>query len=125
MARKPGIAAYDAAALVGSVPRTFFAIAAPPAELPRHDLDDVLEEVLEFWLRAAGGAPPTRRMIDPVALRRVLPHLILWDVLPNLGGYRCRLAGTEIFEAAERELRGATLEENVWPGQRGRPAGIR
>lgn len=90
---------------------TFFVIAAPPEAMPRERMNAVLCHVLDFWLSVATETPPARAMVDPVRLRRVLPHLMLWDVLPERAGYRCRLAGTEVCAMADRELRGLSLEE--------------
>jgi hypothetical protein len=66
------------------------------------DLDDALTiseprilELHAYWQRiAAGRRMPSRKDFDPVAIPRLLPHLMLVDVQPGVR-YRYRLIGTE------------------------------
>jgi len=56
--------------------------------------DERLQAVYEHWRRMAAGRPmPTRRDLDPVDIPRLLPYLMLVEVLPG-GRYRYRLIGT-------------------------------
>ena len=65
-------------------------------------LDDTLNiseprilELYAYWQRMAAGRPmPSRKDFDPAAIPRLLPHLMLVDVLPS-ERYRYRLIGTE------------------------------
>jgi hypothetical protein len=70
------------------------------------DLEDALNiseprilKLYDYWQRIAGGRRmPGRNDFDPAALPRLLPHLMLVNVLPG-GRYRYRLIGTEnVFE---------------------------
>lgn len=71
-----------------------------------------------------GGDIPDRARLDPGQITDLLPHAILWDVLPatdedgpgtaGLGDrllYRCRLAGTMLNDFYGREARGQWLHE--------------
>jgi hypothetical protein len=84
------------------------AVSGPPARLD----DPIIRATFEYWLDRRGDRPmPDRAELDPLDMpRAVLPHLLLWDVLPE-GGYRCRLAGTAVVAAHGRELRGITTAE--------------
>jgi hypothetical protein len=57
----------------------------------------------------AGRRVRDRSDIDPAEIPKLLPHLLIWQVLAA-GGYRCRLAGTEIV-ALRREIAGLTTAE--------------
>lgn len=72
----------------------------------------------------AAGHIPDRARLDPGQIPDLLPHAILWDVLPatdedgpgnvSLGDrllYRCRLAGTMLNDIYGREARGQWLHE--------------
>jgi hypothetical protein len=88
--------------------------------------DPRLQRALAWWQGlqdspvAAPGAIPDRHRLDPTQIPDLLPHAILWDVLPapqdgaNLPGrllYRCRLAGTMLNDVYGREARGQWLHE--------------
>lgn len=65
-----------------------------------------LLRALDYWQRLRGaGALPDRAQFDPVAIADIMPHVVMWDVLPA-GGYRCRLAGTQMVEIHGREMTG-------------------
>src|SRR4051794_28258795 len=77
--------------------------------------DPRLRETLVYWqAKAAGKAMPSRADIDPVEIPRLLPDLMLVDVLPK-GRYRYRLIGTENAEAHGMNATGRYLDE-VLPG---------
>lgn len=74
-------------------------------------------EIFDYWVRLAGERPaPLRTEIDPVALRRYLPHLFiaaLADPADASADLTFRLAGTRICDMFGREFRGAAYEE-MW-----------
>jgi hypothetical protein len=63
-------------------------------------------EVFDYWVELCGDqAAPLRNQIDPMVLRRVLPHLFILDAASE-GEPRFRLAGTRLCDAFDAELRG-------------------
>jgi hypothetical protein len=79
--------------------------AASPITDPR------LEEAYQYWRRkAAGGRMLLRCDLDPVEIPRLLPHLMLVEVL-GPGRYRYRLIGTEIAGAQGTNATGAFVHE--------------
>ncbi len=74
-----------------------------------------LQEALEYWRRKAAGKAMARRAdIDPVDIPKLLPDVMLVDVLPS-GRYRYRLIGTENADAHGMNATGRYLDE-VLPG---------
>ncbi len=59
--------------------------------------------VLDWWrqCRADSGRPPTRREIDPIALKSVLSCLAIVELHDGPGRLRLRLVGTAINEMYE------------------------
>jgi hypothetical protein len=97
---------------------------------PADDLSQLrdarLLRALAWWqgLRDSPAVIPDRIRLDPTLIPDLLPHAILWDVLPateddgpgaaNLGDrllYRCRLAGTMLNDVYGREARGQWLHD--------------
>ena len=71
--------------------------------------------VFDYWMgKAAGRGLPRRRDIDPVDIPKLLPIIMLVDVLPS-GRYRYRLIGTENADAFGMNATGRYLDE-VLPG---------
>lgn len=75
------------------------------------------EDIFRYWksLRRPGRLP-SRRDLDPGAIKRRLPTISLIDVLePNPAeapaAFRQRLAGTELYNAYGAEITGKTLDE--------------
>ena len=88
---------------------TFSEPAASPITDPR------LREAHDYWRRkTAGGAMPRRADIDPTEIPKLLPDVMLVDVLPE-GRYRYRLIGTENTQAQGMNATGRYLDE-VLPG---------
>jgi hypothetical protein len=88
---------------------TFVSVSGRIGDLPAGRLTHSHRQVLRYWdERRAGEIAPCRATIDPVDLRTALPNLALWDVTED-GGYRCRLAGTEIDTTLGRSLQGVRL----------------
>lgn len=70
-----------------------------------------MSEFARIWLNLRGSeiAPP-KPVLDPLSLPpRLLPNIMLWDVMD--GDYRVRLAGTAYRNRAQLELSGLRLSE--------------
>lgn len=84
----------------------------PPSPIrylpPETARDEVHVQCLAYWNRLrAGRRFPTRRDIDPIALKRFLPWLHMYDLWEN-DAFRVRLLGSEIVRLAGGDLTGAT-----------------
>src|SRR5258708_15692485 len=74
-------------------------------------IDDRLREAYEYWRRKAGARLlPSRSDIDPVEIPRLLPHVMLVDVM-GAALYRYRLIGTEIATAMGVNATGRLVHE--------------
>src|SRR5579864_2837401 len=77
--------------------------------------DARLRQAHDYWRgKAAGRAMPRRADIDPTEIPKLLPDVMLVDVLPQ-GRYRYRLIGTENAQAHGMNATGRYLDE-VLPG---------
>ena len=77
--------------------------------------DPRLREAHDYWRRKTGArAMPRRADIDPTEIPKLLPDVMLVDVLPE-GRYRYRLIGTENARAHGINATGRSLDE-VLPG---------
>jgi PAS domain len=104
-------AAARSAPIVGDVADV--PAAGEPASSPIADLR--LRQAHEYWrCKAAARAMPCRADIDPTEIPRLLPDVMLVDVLPE-GRYRYRLIGTENTQAHGMNATGRYLDE-VLPG---------
>jgi hypothetical protein len=67
------------------------------------------------------GMLPGRQHVDPIELHRLLPYIILVDVVPADGRwrYRYRLIGTAIVEKASIDVTGQWVED-VYPADAAR-----
>ena len=86
-----------------------------PAPDPSPFSDKRLDQAFTYWRRkAAGRAMPRRRDIDPIEIPKLLPDVMLVDVVAG-GRYRYRLIGTENPQAQGVFATGRYLDE-VLPG---------
>ena len=89
-----------------------------PADTPTTSspiTDPRLQEAFDYWRRqSAGKAMPRRVDIDPLDIPKLLPHVMVVEVLPS-GRYRYRLIGTENTDAQGVNATGRYLDE-VLPG---------
>jgi len=77
--------------------------------------DPRLREAHDYWrCKLAGRALPRRADIDPTEIPRLLPDVMLVDVLPE-GRYRYRLIGTKNTQAHGMSATGRYLDD-VLPG---------
>lgn len=83
----------------------------PPSFRERID-DPDLRALYDFWLLHRGDAiAMPRAALDPIAIPRLLPSLILSDVSDGGHFIRYRLVGTDIVEAHGLDYTGMTIEE--------------
>jgi hypothetical protein len=70
---------------------------------PRHP---DLQALYEYWNTARADRPmPRRADIDPGKIPKLLPHILMYGVVPG-GGYTIRLVGEEIVSFAGRNATG-------------------
>ena len=87
---------------------TLSSLCAAAAELPPR-LTALHRQVLDYWEDWRGEErAPHYTELDPAAIRRALPHVLLWEHAEN-GDYRCRLAGTAVDAAIGTPLKGLWL----------------
>jgi len=73
------------------------ALARSSASRELRFIDPRLNALYAYWNKERGGRPlPSRTDIDPAALRFILGHLVLVDVLRDPLQFRIRLQGTEL-----------------------------
>lgn len=83
-----------------------------------HIADPLLLDLYRYWLARRGARfAPARRDIDPLDLPRLLPYLLLTDVVTQVGPegpwrrYRYRLVGTEVERHFGRTKGGQWIDE--------------
>jgi len=89
--------------------------------------DPLLRELYAYWQARRGARfAPARRDLDPLDLPRLLPHLLLTEVVtqtePNGGHqrrYRYRLAGTEVERHFGCSMGGRWIDELMQGRYRG------
>lgn len=74
--------------------------------------DPLLRELHAYWLAKKGDrvAPP-RSAIQPEEITRLLPHIVLIDVVGEPPRFRMRLVGTRVVEAFGQEVTGKFVDE--------------
>ena len=71
-----------------------------------------LKEALAYWQsKRAGRAMPARRDLDPVDVPKLLPYVMLYDVLPAPLDFRFRLIGTEARSLLSQDYTGKLFSE--------------
>jgi hypothetical protein len=88
----------------------------PSRRLPDLDSEVVpsglASEVEAYWRSVRRGQPmPTRRDIDPAALKNMLPNVFLLDVVGYPARFRWRLVGTKIVTVLRTEQTGKWLDQ--------------
>lgn len=79
-----------------------------------------LEDVLDYWEAKRGGRfAPSRADIEPLDLLRVLPRIMIADVLSDPLDFRYRLSGTAIADVHGTEMTGLAPRD-LKPAEYGR-----
>jgi hypothetical protein len=76
-------------------------------------MEQVLQDALTYWeSKRAGRAMPARRDLDPVLeIPRLVPWVVLVDVLRNPLDFRFRLIGTGIVDRSHANYTGKLFSE--------------
>lgn len=76
----------------------------------------ILLELYRYWdMKRGARAFPSRADIDPIEIRRVLPHVVLTDVFREPLRLRYRLVGTAIIDLFDMgELTGRWIDEATY-----------
>ncbi|HWI29279.1 MAG TPA: PAS domain-containing protein [Stellaceae bacterium] len=71
-----------------------------------------LKEALLYWQRKRGSrAMPSRRDLDPIEMPKLLPFVMLYDVLASPLDFRYRLIGTEVRSILAADYTGKRFSE--------------
>src|SRR5579883_2736282 len=86
---------------------------AEPVRRFQDSLDDLrLRQLYGYWRsKLAGRSMPRRTDIDPAEIPKLLPHIMITEMLDGGTRYRYRLSGTAVTEAFGRELTGLFVDE--------------
>lgn len=69
--------------------------------------DPDIRALYEYWDTVRGDrAMPSRQDIDPAAIPRLLPYIIMYTVMANGSGYTVRLVGEEVVNFVGRNATG-------------------
>jgi hypothetical protein len=81
-----------------------------------HPRDAALADLHRLWETKRGGRTlPARADFDPTEFRRLLPNILLLDVLPAPDFYRVRLSGGAVNDFYGRNFTGLTPREYMGP----------
>src|SRR5262245_3588300 len=88
-------------------------VAAPEWNSPEEIERDVatIKELREYWESLNDVRPPERSLIDPEAIKNLLPYILLVDFEREPFRVRLRLTGTGIDEATGYNLTSRYLDE--------------
>jgi hypothetical protein len=86
--------------------------AAAPSAAGTRSRPGIIDQALEYWNRLRAGRPmPARADLSPGDIPKLLPYVILMDVLHGPLDFRYRLIGTEIDRVCRRNYKGAKMSE--------------
>src|SRR6185437_951024 len=75
-------------------------------------LDEPLRAMYAYWRsKREGRRMPRRQSIEPSEIPRLLPHVMITEVIDHGARFRYRLSGTAVTEAFGRSLTGQYLDE--------------
>lgn len=81
--------------------------------------DPILGPAYAYWCgKCRNGALPRRRDIEPTEIPRLLPHLLITELVDGGARLRYRLAGTAVVAAYGSELTGKHCDEVCPPERR-------
>jgi hypothetical protein len=75
------------------------------------DMRPNIRQLYAYWQSLAGGATPERQLVDPAALKPLLPYLMLVEFTEPPFRVRYRLTGTKVDELTGLNLTGRYLDE--------------
>jgi hypothetical protein len=81
--------------------------------------DPLLREIYAYWrVKRASRRMPSRRQIDPAEMPRLLPHLVISEVVESGRRFRYRLTGTAIARAIGFDPTGRCVDDIASGGYR-------
>ncbi len=81
-------------------------------DFAEHNLSPVQQEFLAYWRQKAGDQiAPRRRDLDVLDVPKLMPHVIIFDVLSDPLDFRYRLVGTTVREMSRNDYTGLKLSE--------------
>ena len=93
--------------------------AAAPLLIDPETIDHpILGDLLNYWRRKCDGrAMPRRSEIVPSQVPRILPFMIITDVMPDFADFRYRLIGSMVTRYFNGDYTGKTVREAfaTWP----------
>jgi hypothetical protein len=72
---------------------------------------DRIAQLAEYWRSLAGGAAPERHLVDPAAIKPLLPYILLIEFEDAPFRVRYRLTGTKVDEMTGINITGRYLDE--------------
>jgi len=75
--------------------------------------------VFDYWVSLNGGKPPAARRLDPVAIPKLMPYVLILERRSECGarsGFAPRFAGTSVCDFVGTELTGLPLDKYL-PGE--------
>jgi hypothetical protein len=97
---------------VVKLPRRGAKAAAAKPGAPARAKPGVIDQALAYWNRIRTGRPmPRRADLHPGDIPKLLPYVILMDVLREPLDFRYRLIGTEIDRICHRNYKGIRMSE--------------
>ncbi len=108
---EPSISMFESSDPLAPIPGTVEVFAEWSPTLLA-DCHSSLQELYEYWAAQRGArSMPARSDIDPVDLKKILPLLILIDVVPDPRRYIYRLVGTHEVEMRGGDPTGKPVDE--------------
>lgn len=75
------------------------------------DMHPNMQQLFVYWQSLAGGTAPERHLVDPQAIKRLLPYLMIVEFTDAPFRVRYRLTGTRVDEQTGLNLTGRYLDE--------------
>ena len=70
-----------------------------------------IKRLAEYWSSLAGGVAPDRSLVDPAAIRPLLPFILLTEFEDQPFRVRYRLTGTRVDEMTGMNITGRYVDE--------------
>lgn len=70
-----------------------------------------VRQLAEYWLSVGGGAAPERSLLDPGAIKALLPYVLVVELEDQPFRVRYRLTGTKVDEMTGINITGRHLDE--------------
>jgi hypothetical protein len=75
------------------------------------EIPAAIHRLAEYWKSLAGGSAPDRSLLDPSAIRPLLPFILLTEFEDRPFRVRYRLTGTRVDEMTGMNITGRYLDE--------------